>query len=140
MYAKWAVIDDLSVKKHEPFKLCNIAAARTINLLKNIEYHELLRIFNSVKNKLIYIRAGQNNERKLYSFSNIVKNFMYKKKIDPLVTLEYFDNVIVNPTPFCIHCGLFKKIEESLCCCKLCNFLRFACVFTAKIERPYHTK
>lgn len=138
MYTKWTKITDLSKNKHQPISLQNIAAAASIKKLIYFESHILFAVFNMVKNKQIFIRAGPDHERKVYNFANIIKNFMYKIEYEPIVSLEYFDHVTLNPAPFCIHCGLFKKIEISMCWCNLCNFLRFACVFTINIEKPYH--
>lgn len=77
-----------------------------------------------VKDKQIFVRAGPYHERKLYNFCNIVKNFIYKKDFVPLAPLEYFENVTLNPAPFCIHCGIFKKIEKACagaCCAIFCD-------------------
>lgn len=140
-FAQLAVFEDLSKKKtYQPLCLQNIAAAPSIKILNSLQSHQLLAVFKMVKNKGIFIRAGLNHERKLYSFVNIVKHFMYKKEIEPLASIEYFVNVVVNPSPFCIQCGLFQKIEKSMCWCKVCTFLRIVGVFTSNIEKPYHTK
>lgn len=130
VYASWPVIKNLSENKYEPISLQNIAAAASINKLTTLESCDLLFVFNIVKYKQILVRAGPNHERKIYNFSNIVKHFIYKKDFAPLASLEYFEHVIINPAPFCIHCGIFEKIEKSMCWCSLCNFLRFAGVFT----------
>lgn len=131
VYASWPVIKDLSKNNYyEPISLQNIAAAGSINKLSTLESYELLNVFNIVKDKQIFVRAGPYHERKLNNFCNIVKNFIYKKDFVPLAPLEYFENVTLNPAPFCIHCGIFKKIEKSMCWCLLCNFLRFAGLFT----------
>lgn len=136
----WTLLRDLSKNIYEPYRLQNIAAAAGINKLLTLKYCELMIVFNIVKEENILIRAGPNHERKVYNFANVVKHFIYKKKFEPLATLEYFHHIQMNPVPFCIHCGIFKKIEKSLCACALCHFLRYAGVFTSKIERPYHTK
>lgn len=137
--AKWSVIEDLSKNTYQPISLQHIAAATSIKKLNSLESCELLHVFNIVKNKQIFIRAGPNHERKIYNFANIVKHFIYKKiEFEPIAPLEYFEHVIMNPVPFCIHCGIFGKIEKSTCWCNLCNFLRFVGVFTTNIEKSYH--
>lgn len=139
IYAKWPEIKILSNQIYQPLTLLNIVAAATIKIINDFDSSELLFVFNIVKNKVIFIRAGPNHERKLYNFANIVKHFMYKKEIEPILPIEYFVNVIINPVSFCICCGIFQKIEQSLCFCKLCKFLRYAYGFTSNIEKPYHT-
>lgn len=137
IYAKWSKITDLSKKSS-----ANISAKYCrCGIDKKLNYFEgpiLLFVFNLVKNKQIIIRAGPDHERKIYNYANIIKNFMYKNEIEPIVPLEYFEHVKVDATPFCIHCGLFQKIQNSMCWCNLCNFLRFAGVFTRNIEKLYH--
>lgn len=139
-YEKWAVIKDLSQKTYQPMSLQNIAAAKSIKILNNFETCQLFSVFNVVKNKEIFVRAGPNHKRTIYNFANIVKHFIYKKEYEPIVPLEYFEHVKMNPAPFCFNCGLFQKIEMSKCWCNLCEFLRYAGVFTTNIEKPYHTK
>lgn len=143
LYAKLCTIEDLSVHQRVPMSLLDITAAAAVQMFKHasVQSDLLLSIFNSVKKKEIFIRCGPNHERMIYSFANIIKHFIYQKnEFEPFAPAKYFENIAMNPIPFCIHCGLFEKIQKSMCWCPLCNFLRFACVFTKKIEHPYHTK
>lgn len=139
-YAEWSAINDLSNNTYSPFSLHNIAAAKAIKTLHCLDTCELLNIFNTVKSKVIFVRAGPNHERTLYNFSSIVRQFMFKKAFEPLAPKIFFEHVVMNPVPFCLDCGFFRKIEKSMCVCGLCNFLRYALVFTLKVEKPYHTQ
>lgn len=137
-FAKLCAIENVSVHRYEPLSLQNIAAAASVKILNNVKSCDLFAIFNVLKGKNILIRCGPDHERMIYNFDNIIKNFIYKNKFNSLVPAKYFENVAMDPIPFCIHCGIFKKIQNSMCWCGLCNFLRFACVFTKKIERFCH--
>lgn len=112
-----------------PMSLLDITAAASVQMFKHasVQSDLLLSIFNSVKKKEIFIRCGPNHERMIYSFANIIKHFIYQKnEFEPFASAKYFENIAMNPIPSCIHCGLFEKIQKSMCWCALCNFLRFA--------------
>lgn len=138
LYSMQPVITNLSENIYQPIALQNIAAAGSVKNLNCYGSRELLFVFNIVKRKEIIIRAGPDHERKLYNFAAIIKHFLYRKEFEPIATKQYFEDVTMNPSVFCIHCGIFKKIEKSMCWCSLCNFLRNVGVFTTKIEKPYH--
>lgn len=137
------VIKDLAKAIHQPFSLQHIAAAQSISKLKNYANYApeiLLHVYNVTKtNQTLYVRAGEDTKRKVYMYANVVKNFIYKEMFKPLVAQQYFDNLELRPKPCCMKCGLIRKIEISECFCMLCNFLRYAMVYTPKFEKSFHT-
>lgn len=65
-------------KIYQPISLQNIAAATSIKKLNSFKSCELLFVSNTLKNKQLFIRAGPNHERKLYSF--ITTSNEYEKR------------------------------------------------------------
>lgn len=139
LYAKQSVINNLTENIYQPMSLQSFAAAASVKNLNKYNSCELLFVFNVMKRKEIIIRAGPEHERKLYNFAGIIKHFLYRNVFEPIATLQYFQHVTMKPSVFCIHCGMYEKIEKSMCLCSLCNFLRINGVFTSKIEKSYHT-
>lgn len=134
-----SVIRDLTKATYSPLSLKHIAAAKSISSLKLYKSEILIGIYNATKNQDLFIRVGEKISRKTYKFSNIVKHFIYKQSYEPLVAPEYFEILNLKPTPFCIHCGLRRKIEQNWCWCPLCNLLREAIAHTSIVEKPFHT-
>lgn len=135
-----SVITDDTKATHDPFSLQHIAAARSIPTLKYCKPNILIGIYNATKSQDLYIRVGDVKTRKNYKFANIVKHHIYDQSYDKsLVSMAYFENLKLKPTPFCVDCGLIRKIEESLCNCLLCNLAKYALTFTPVVEKPFHT-
>lgn len=136
---RYLEIKDMQKAIFNPFSLQHIAAARSIPMLKHYGSSVLIGIYNATKNQDLYIRAGEMMERTHFKFANIVKHHIYKQTYGPLATLQFFENLELNPTPFCIACGLILKTYGHHCSCRACRLLREALQFTSFVERPFHT-
>lgn len=134
-----SVVKDLAKATFNPLSLKHIAAAQAISALKHCKPNILIGVYNATKNQDLYIRVGDVNTRKNYKFANIVKQHIYKQTYEPLVTLQYFKNLELNPAPFCVHCGIIQKIDDVFCCCMLCDLFRGILLFTPIVEKPFHT-
>lgn len=139
-----AIVKDSNQANRQPMKLQHIAAASSVHALKKYDSNILLGIYRATKSKQICIRAGKDENRKTlgktYDFARMVKNYIYRQRCERLVSLEYFENIEKRPVPFCIKCGLFKKIMD---CryhmdCTLCAFLKLGAAYTPSVEKPYH--
>lgn len=135
-----SIITDLSKNVYQPFSLQHISAAAAIPELKKCEPHILLGVYTAVKNKGFAIRAGKIHQRKMFEFSTILKNYMYKHAHESLVDIAYFENLEKTAsTAICFKCGLINYIKKNVCRCHMCDIMRFALVDTPIIEKSFHT-
>lgn len=145
-----SIIKDLTKATFEPFTLQHLAAANVVPHLKRYEPEILIGVYNATKNRYLYIRHGEETRRKIHLFSNMVKHFIYKRLGKPsLVGSLYLPFIEINPKPFCVKCGLIRKIENGMDdfnCefvnfhCLLCEFSTNAIVHTPIVEKLCHTK
>lgn len=91
----------------------HIAAAASVEQITFTKLPVRLSLHNAIKSRELYIRAGLEHERKIYSSGDIVKNHLYQRICRQLCASKYFANVCLNPTPFGPNCGVYKKIEEN---------------------------
>lgn len=162
MYLEWLEKNQLGIKeippnlifknppklKFQPFALLHIAAAQAIPLLKHCDPDILMGVYNATKHKDLFIRHGEETKRKAHLFSNMVKHYIYKGlQKPPLVESLYFELIEVNPKPFCVKCGLIRKIEDAFdkffdfqhdYKCHLCKILQNALKYTPIVEKSYH--
>lgn len=133
LYAR-AVVKCLSEEKYQPFSLKHLAAAASIEKLHSVPLEGLIGIYNTFKNQIIQIRSGVEYGRKIYNFNAVVKNYIYKILNCQLVADMYFEKVSIQPKAFCIKCGLFQRIDSSVCDCHFSYFLHHVIMSTAAIE------
>lgn len=136
---RYSIISDIQKATYNPLSLKHIAAAKSIPMLENYNSNILIGIYKATKNQDLYLRVGTVAERRNYKFANIVKHIIYKQMYEPLTCLQYFENLKLNPTSFCVDCGLIKKAESYRCFCIPCYVLQGTLQFTPAVERPFHT-
>lgn len=147
-----SIVTQTYLKKRQPMALQHLAAVPAVKVLKYQCASILVGVFNAVKGKRFLIRSGSAFARITYDFEHIVKNYIYAKKFDALVSDFYFRDLeevnsyftggrveVHEPAPFCMECAdIFENVKNSLCQCISCQ-LMLALQFTPGFEYKYHT-
>lgn len=125
----------------QPFSLQHIAVAASIPTLINYDIEVLIAVQKIVKNQCFQVRVGPDHRRKCYDFESILRNHLFLKMGEPLLTAEYFEFIKKNPRAFCSFCGFSKHLKETkqvTHSCRLCSFLKHGFINTLPMEKNSH--
>lgn len=140
-----------TLEKSKPFALIHLSAVEVMKQFHELTLKSLIQIYIILRHRNFAVRVGKEIERNIFHIYSIIKQYIHKDLSQAFLHDAYFDNIKLNPSPFCLWCNtkfnekIYAKTTHGFldmrydCACRLCKFLRLGVSKTTVVEINGHS-